>query len=170
MGQYYRIPTWGYAGDANSCVVDEQASAEGTFSIMASLLAGNNLTHDVGYLESGLTFSPEMVVLCDEIISMLRRYMAGVSFDETSMAMEAIHEVGSDGNYLEHDHTLDNFRQLWRPSLFNRLGGKAWASAGSRRLGEVLREKTVSIMDSHKPEPLPGSVLDEIDFIMKGTG
>ena len=117
-----------------------------------------------------LTFSPEMVVLCDEIISMLRRYMAGVSLDESSMAMDAIHEVGSDGDYLQHDHTLDNFRQLWRPSLFSRLGGEAWTSAGSRPLGEVLREKTVSIMESHTPEPLPDNVREEIDFILKDKG
>jgi len=32
---------------------DEQSAVEGTLSIIASLLAGNNLTHDVGYLESG---------------------------------------------------------------------------------------------------------------------
>lgn len=167
MGRHYGIPTWGYAGDVNSCVVDEQASAEGTFSILASLLAGTNLTHDVGYLESGLTFSPEMVVLCDEIISMLRRYMAGISFDENSMAMDAIHDVGSDGNYLEHDHTIDNFRQLWRPSLFNRFTGEAWTRAGGKRLGEVIREKTISIMDNHTPEPLTDTVLEEIDYIMR---
>lgn len=167
MGRYYNLPTWGYAGDANSCVVDEQASAEGTFSIMASLLAGNNLTHDVGYLESGLTFSPEMVVLCDEIISMLRRFMAGVSFDERSMATEAIHQVGSDGNYLQHDHTFENFRGLWRPSLFSRLGGEAWSAAGSKSLGNALKERTVSIMDNHRTEPLPDGVREEIKRIQK---
>lgn len=169
MGRYYGIPTWGYAGDANSCVVDEQAASESTFSIMASLLAGNNLTHDVGYLESGLAFSPEMAVLCDEIISMLKRYMEGVSLDEESMAMEVIHDVGSDGNYLGHDHTLRNYRGLWRPAMFNRLSAEAWGLAGSRPLGSVLRERTISIMENHKPDPLPATVLDEIDYILKSS-
>ena len=97
MGRYYGMPTWGYAGDSNACIVDEQAASEATFSIMAALLAGNNLTHDIGYLESGLTTSPEMIVLCDELISMLRHYMAGISFDEESMAMDVIHQVGAGG-------------------------------------------------------------------------
>ena len=37
---------------------------------MVALLAKTNLNHDVGYLESGLTNSPEMMVLANEIISM----------------------------------------------------------------------------------------------------
>jgi trimethylamine--corrinoid protein Co-methyltransferase len=169
MGRFYGMPTWGYAGDANSCVVDEQAATEATFSIMAALLAGNNLTHDVGYLESGKTTSPEMIVLCDEIISMLRHFVAGISFDDESMAMDVIHQVGPDGDFLSTKHTLQHFRHMWRPALFSRLGGEAWARAGSKRLGENLREKTVAILDEHQPEPLPDEVREEIDYILKSA-
>lgn len=167
MGRFYGMPTWGYAGDANSCVVDEQAATEATFSIMAALLAGNNLTHDVGYLESGKTTSPEMIVLCDEIISMLRRFMTGMSLDEESLALEVIHEVGPDGNFLATQHTLHYFRHMWRPALFSRLGGEAWARAGGKPLSEILREKTVAILDEHRPELLSDSVHDEVEYILK---
>ena len=168
IGRYYGMPTWGYAGDSNACVVDEQAATEATFSIMISLLAGNNLTHDIGYLESGKTTSPEMIVLCDEIISMLRRFMAGVSLDEESMAMQVIHTVGPDGNFLETDHTFRHFRQLWMPALFGRLGGEAWAKAGGRRMGAHLRDRTLAIMDGHKPEPLPAETEQKIEDILRG--
>lgn len=167
MGRFYGMPTWGYAGDANSCVVDEQAATEATFSIMAALLAGNNLTHDIGYLESGLTTSPEMIVLCDEIIGMLRRFMRGISLDEASMALDAIHQVGPDGDFLTSQHTLQHFRRLWRPALFNRLGGEKWAMEGSKRLGEHLQEKTISIIEKHQLEPLADGVREEIDYILK---
>ena len=167
MGRFYGMPTWGYAGDANSCVVDEQAATEATFSIMAALLAGNNLTHDIGYLESGLTTSPEMIVLCDEIIGMLRRFMRGISLDEASMALDAIHQVGPDGDFLTSQHTFQHFRRLWRPALFNRLGGEKWAMEGSKRLGEHLQEKTISIIEKHQLEPLADGVREEIDYILK---
>jgi trimethylamine--corrinoid protein Co-methyltransferase len=166
MGRYYGIPTWGYAGDANSCVVDEQAAAEGTFSIMAALLAGNNLTHDIGYLESGKTTSPEMVVLCDEIISMLRCFMGGFSLDKESLAMEVIHQVGPDNDYLASEHTLNHFRELWRPSLFSRLGGEEWAEVGGKPVGEHIKEKTISIMEEHQPQPLEDSARQEIERIL----
>jgi trimethylamine--corrinoid protein Co-methyltransferase len=167
MGRYYGLPTWGYAGDVNSCVVDEQAASEATFSILMALLAGNNLTHDIGYAESGKTSSPELMVLCDEIISMLRRYMAGIAFDENGMAMDVIAGVGSDGDYLSTKHTLKNFRGLWRPGLFSRLGGEAWAAAGGKRLGEHLRDKTLAIIEGHRPEPLEDKVVAEIEAILR---
>lgn len=167
MGRFYGLPTWGYAGDVNSCVVDEQAASEATFSIMASLLAGNNLTHDIGYLESGKTTSSEMIVLCDEIISMLRKFMAGVTFNNDTLGMDVIHQVGPDGNFLTSDHTLKHFRGLWRPKIFSRLGGEGWALAGSPSTHQILKDKTLAIIDGHKPEPLPAGVAQEIDYILK---
>jgi trimethylamine--corrinoid protein Co-methyltransferase len=168
MGRYYGLPTWGYAGDANSCLVDEQAAVEATFSIFAALLAGNNLTHDIGYLESGRTTSPEMIVLCDEIISMLRKFMGGIDFVDEYKAMDAIREVGPDGNYLVAKHTLKNFRTLWRPGLFSRLGGQAWERKGGKRLSYHIREKTMSIIENHEPEPLPDRVLQNVMDILEG--
>ena len=98
---------------------------------------------------------------------MLRRFVAGLSLDEDSMAMDVTHSVGPDGNFLATTHTLQHFRRLWRPALFSRLGGEAWARAGGKRLSEVLREKTVAILDEHRPEPLSDSVRDEIEYILK---
>jgi trimethylamine---corrinoid protein Co-methyltransferase len=170
MGRFYGMPTWGYAGDANSCVVDEQAASEATFSILAALLAGNNLTHDIGYLESGLTTSPEMIVLCDEIISMLRPFMAGISLDHDALALDLVHEVGPGGTFLDTEHTFQNFRSLWRPSLFSRLGAAAWTGEGSRRLGDHLRERTLGVIETHEPDPLPPGVRDEVEYILSQTG
>ena len=77
MGRFYGLPTWGYAGHSDSCAMDEQAAADAAFSVLVALLAGNNLVHDVGYLEAGLTTSPEMIVFTAEMISMMRRFMGG---------------------------------------------------------------------------------------------
>ena len=154
MGRFYGLPTWGYAGDANSCVVDEQAAAEAAFSILAALLAGNNLTHDIGYLESGLTTSPEMIVLCNEIISMLRHFMAGFDAGREALALDVIHEVGPGGDFLSSSHTLQHFRQMWRPALFSRLGrsvGYCRSEAAERK----VRDQTVAIVEEHRPIPLP---------------
>ncbi len=167
MGRFYGMPTWGYAGESDSCAPDEQAAAEATISIFVALLAGNNLTHDVGYLEQGLTFSPEMMVLSTEIIRELSQFMEGISFDENSMAMEEIHQVGPGRDHLTTDHTLENFRVLWEPMLFTRLRNDQWKEQGSKRMIERVREKTVSILESHQPEPLPDHAREEIAYILK---
>ena len=167
MGRFYDLPTWGYAGHSDSCVMDEQAAADATFSVFASLLAGSNLVHDVGYLEAGLTTSPEMIVFTAEMITMLRRFMSGVSLDAGALALDVIHAVGPGGEFLSTDHTMAHFREFWEPTLFNRKRVDDWMEAGGKRLGDRLRERTLAIMDEHEPEPLPDQARDEIERILE---
>jgi trimethylamine--corrinoid protein Co-methyltransferase len=166
MGGYYGLPTWGYAGHSDSNVMDEQAAADAVFSVMVALLTGTNLVHDLGYLEAGLTTSPEMIVFCDEIIAMMRRFMAGVQLDAEALAKEAIQRVGPGGDFLTDDHTMAHFRELWQPTLFDRQRATDWQASGSKRLGDRLREKTIAIIEEHQPEPLPDSVREEIQYIL----
>ncbi|MBN1659624.1 MAG: trimethylamine methyltransferase family protein [Anaerolineae bacterium] len=166
MGRFYGLPTWGYAGHSDSCAMDEQAAADATFSVLVALLAGNNLVHDVGYLEAGLTTSPEMMVFTAEAIDMMRRFTSGISLDPDALALDVIDAVGPGGDFLTQRHTLKNFRQLWQPALFDRRRYEEWAAAGSKTLGARLKEKTIDIIDSHRPQPLPDSVLAEIEQIV----
>jgi trimethylamine--corrinoid protein Co-methyltransferase len=167
MGRFYQLPTWGYAGHSDSCVMDEQAAADAAFSVLVALLAGNNLVHDVGYLEAGLTTSPEMIVFTAEMISMMRCFMDGVSLDAESLALDVMDQVGPGGDFLTAKHTLKHFRELWQPTLFSRQRADSWIAEGSKRLGQRLREKTVSIIEEHQPEPLPDNVREEIDYILQ---
>jgi trimethylamine--corrinoid protein Co-methyltransferase len=167
MGRFYELPTWGYAGHSDSCAMDEQAAADAAFSVLVALLAGNNLVHDVGYLEAGLTTSPEMIVFSTEMISMMRRFMGGLSLDAEALALDVIDKVGPGGDFLTAKHTLKHFRELWQPALLDRRRSEEWISTGSKRLGDRLREQTVAILEEHKPEPLPAGVQDEIEYILK---
>jgi trimethylamine--corrinoid protein Co-methyltransferase len=167
MGRFYGLPTWGYAGHSDSCVMDEQAAADADFSVLIALLAGHNLVHDVGYLEGGLTTSPEMIVFTDEVISMMHRFVAGLSLDAESLALDVIHRVGPGGDFLTAKHTLSHFRELWQPTLWDRQRADAWSATGAKRLGDRLRDRTMSLMESHQPEQLPDSVRQEIDYILK---
>jgi trimethylamine--corrinoid protein Co-methyltransferase len=167
MGRFYGLPTWGYAGHSDSCAMDEQAAADSTFSVLVALLAGNNLVHDVGYLEAGLTTSPEMIVFTAETIAMMRRFMGGMALDADALALEVIHEVGPGGDFLTAKHTLRHFRELWQPALFDRRRAEEWIAAGSQRLGARLRDRTVALLQEHKPDPLPDGVRQQIEYILK---
>jgi trimethylamine--corrinoid protein Co-methyltransferase len=167
MGRFYRLPVWGYSGHSDSKVVDGQAAADAQFSVLVALLAKTNLNHDVGYLESGLTGSPEMMVLTNEIISQTRRFAGGVRLDAEALAVEVIEAVGPGGEFLSHDHTMVHWRELWLPQVFDRQRLGPWEEKGSPTVNARLRELTVSILDSHKVPPLPGAVEAEIEVILK---
>ncbi|MFQ5576285.1 MAG: trimethylamine methyltransferase family protein [Anaerolineae bacterium] len=166
MARFYRLPVWGYAAHSDSKLADGQAAADAQFSVLVALLARTNLNHDVGYLESGLTNSPEMMVLSNEIISMSRRFAAGVRLDDEALAVEVIHQVGPGGEFLSHDHTMAHWRDLWLPQLFDRQILDKWQTAGAKDTNARLREATVALMDEHRVEPLPDSVEAEIDAIL----
>jgi len=170
MGRHYGLPTWGYAGHSDSCTMDEQAASDATFSVLVALLSGTNLAHDIGYLEAGMMSSPEMMVLCAENISMARRFMGGFSLDADSLAVETIDQVGPGGDFLTQDHSLNHFRELWQPALFDRRRFADWAADGSKGLRERLREKAVAVIDEHRPEPVPDGLAAEIEYILKNGG
>ncbi len=167
MGRHYGLPTWGYAGHSDSCAMDEQAASDATFSILIALLDGHNLVHDVGYLEAGMTTSPEMLVFSDEIIGQGRAFMAGVPVDAESLALEVIDAVGPGGDFLTAEHTLKHFREMRQPGLWSRQRIEDWQAGGGKRLGQRLRDKTVSIIESHRPAPLPGKVKEEVAHILR---
>ncbi len=170
MGRHYKLPTWGYAGHSDSCVMDEQAATDAAFSVLVALLTGTNLAHDIGYLEAGMTASPEMMVLCAEDISMMRHFMGGISLDAESLATEVIDQVGPGGDFLTADHTLGHYREFWEPKLSDRRRLADWMADGSKRMGDRLRDKAVATIEEHRPEPLADGVRDEIDYILREGG
>lgn len=167
MARFYHLPVWGYAGHSDSKLPDAQAAYDAQFSVLVALLAKTNLNHDVGYLESGLANSPEMMVLTNEIISQSRRFVEGVRVDDEALALEVIDEVGPGGEFLSHDHTMAHWRELWLPSVSDRKRLEPWQEAGCKSMRERVREATIALMDSHKVEPLAANVDAEIERILK---
>ncbi|MEZ4716844.1 MAG: trimethylamine methyltransferase family protein [Caldilineaceae bacterium] len=162
MGRFYRLPVWGYAGHTDSKVVDGQAAADAQFSVLVALLAGTNLNHDVGYIESGLGASPELMVLTDEIIAQTRHFARGVRLDDDALAVDVINQVGPGGEFMSHPHTLTNWRSLWVPGLFDRQRLDPWREAGAKDVAARVREKTIALMDEHTVPALTPAVEAEI--------
>lgn len=170
MARYYNLPSWGYAGCTDSCVFDEHAAADASLSIMTALLSGQNLVHDIGYMEAGLTFGPEMVLYADEVISRMKAFCRGIALDSESLALDLIDEVGPGGAFLTTEHTFNHFRDFWQPKYFNRRRRDDWVTGGSKTMGTKLREKVVEIMETHRPEESSANLRDEIGYILKQSG
>ena len=168
LARRYRLPVWGLAGATDAKTVDAQAAAEATLSIVSALLAGGNLVHDVGYLESGLTSSMEMVLLGSEIIDMCRRWTRGMALDDRSFALDLIDEVGPGGGFIDTRHTRDTFRTAhWIPRFMDRRRWDAWKDAGSPDMTDRLNAEVKALLTKHTPEPLADDQRREIDRILK---
>lgn len=167
MGRYYNLPTWGFAGCSCSKVPDEQAMYEqSNYNLMAGLM-GSNLNHDVGYLEFGLTFSFESLVMNDEQIGFMRRMMDGVRVDDEYMALDAIRRVGPGGNYLGDEHTFSHFKENFTGDITDRNTYDQWQAKGGTTMRERAKAKIEYILENHKPQLLSKEADARIEEILK---
>ena len=166
LSAFYDLPDFNYGGYSDSKVLDMQAAAEAALSIFQIGVAGSGLIHDVGYLESGMSSSLELLLFCNEIIDQVRHFKRVPPVDAQSLAVEVIDAVGPGGNFTDHEHTLNNFRKIWYPKLFDRCDFQNWSLGGGRRLEEVLREKVQHLLATHQPETLPDDVVQNLESIL----
>jgi trimethylamine--corrinoid protein Co-methyltransferase len=166
LGRWYGLPTWGYAGCSDAKVMDEQAAAEATLSVMMAQLSGGNLIHDVGYMESGLTCSYEMIALTDELVGMTQNLVKGIEVSEASLLVDEIDRVGPGGHYLDSDTTLKHFREFWNPKLLDRKTRPTWLNKGGTSLGQRLNAKVLKILAEHQPRPVTPEVSQKLRQIL----
>lgn len=160
---YNNLPSFGTAGCTDSKVLDQQAAAEVALNILMAALSGANLVHDLGFMESGISGSMELIVLDDEIVGMVKRMLRGIEVNEETKALDAIKNVGPGGHFLGEEHTFKHFKnEFWFPTLFNRQRFQQWSAEGGLTLGERLNQKVKQILAEHKPEPLPETVVAKI--------
>ncbi|MDO0824094.1 trimethylamine methyltransferase family protein [Desulfosporosinus nitroreducens] len=166
VARYMKIPMFSTGGCSDSKVIDTQMGIEAAFSILIAGLSGANLIHDCSYMEYGATSSLDLMTMDDEIIGMVKKILGGVLVDDEHLALDVIDKVGPGGHYLADDHTMAHFREFWAPTLINRLRFDGWKAEGSKTMAQRVKEKTQDIINNHKPEQKPESVLKEIQTIV----
>ncbi len=166
---FYHLPTWGFGGCSASKICDEQAVNEAcTYNLMASWM-GTNLVHDVGYIEFGITYSLELLVLCNEFIGQTRRMMEGIVVDDEHLALDAIDRVGPGGTFLTDPHTLMNFKKNWQPDLTDRRTRNLWHKNGGLSMKEQVQKRIKSILDTYYPDPIDGKIVQKIKSIIESA-
>jgi len=153
-------------GCTDSKVVDEQAASESVMSIYNNFMAGTNLIHHVGCIDSGLNGSLSSLVMCDEIIGMIKQIGKGIQVTDESLALDILKEVGPGGEFLSHDHTFDHWKEWFRPTIIDRSNFETWTENGSKNYTDRLEPEVNRILESHEPEPLDENIIQEMKKII----
>ena len=72
---------------------------------------------------------------------------------------DLIDKVGPKGSYVMEKHTLKHFRRFWAPTIFDRSASK---TPGGKGCAELLRDKTLNLIKTHRPKPLPADIAKEV--------
>jgi len=159
LSHYYKLPMFGTAGCTDAYIIGAQAGAEITYQILLTMLSGADLVHDVGILYHSAIGSAEIDVFVDEIIDMVKVTMGGIDINEETIPLDLIDRVGPGGNYISEKHTLKHFRKFWVPRIFDR---SAIRVEGAKDCEDLLRERTIKLMETHQPKPLPEGMVKEL--------
>jgi len=164
LSHYYGLPMFGTAGATDARSMGAQMAAEVTYSCFLALLTGADLVHDISLMYSATMESPELTVFADEVIGMLKAFMRGIEVNDETIPMDLIERVGPGGNFLSEAHTLQHFRKFWVPTIFDRSREMEKA----KFCEDLLNEKTIKILETYEPKPLPEDTVKELKKVEAG--
>jgi trimethylamine--corrinoid protein Co-methyltransferase len=167
MGKYYDLPVFGLGGSTDSKVLDQQCGAEVALSLFTALLHGANIVHDVGFMDSGLQGSLQLIATSNDLIGWIRAATAPVLVNEETLALDVIDELGPTGDYLTHEHTLRHFKEPYYSELADKGTYTQWVDRGATTMERRAAQQVDEILSSHKPEPLPADVQRDITKIVE---
>lgn len=163
VSHFYELPMFSIAGATEAKTVDSQAAR----GLVVETLAGGNIIHDLGYMESGLTYSFVQLVLCDEIVSWIKGFLRKFEVNDETLALNVIAEAGPGGQYLKTKHTLKHYKERWYPTFFERLDYETWIDKGGKNFSDRASEKIETILAGDKPEPLNSDVKKRLSEIVR---
>ncbi len=132
LARRYRLPLRASNACAANCA-DSQSAWESAFSLWAAVSSGVNMVyHAAGWLEGGLCASYEKFVLDCETLQQMIAYMKPVGASEEEVAVEAIAEVGPNGQFFDATHTQARYKEaFYSPFLSDWSNFESWEERGS---------------------------------------
>jgi trimethylamine--corrinoid protein Co-methyltransferase len=144
-----------------------QAMMERLMTLLLPALAGIDLIN-LSTLDTKMTFSLEQLVIDETILSVIERYLRGITVDDESLALDLIQEIGPGGAFLATDHTRRHFQdELLIPDLIGRQPRSSWEATGAPDMRTRAQEEARRILAEHHLPPLPDGAAAQLDEIVK---
>lgn len=161
IAAYYGLPFYGTAGCSDAKTLDIQGAAEVSYQLLAAMLSKATLIHDIGIMDHCNNVCPEVVVLADELIEGFKNFTSAIDVEEEDFAIDVIKEVGYGGHYLEVDHTLENFRNIWYPQIFSRK----MQNPDESEISPEIKRRIMDIMESKEWDQSAKLDKDRLDIL-----
>lgn len=90
--------------------------------------------------------------------------MDGIEINDETLPLKLIERLGPRSSYLSESHTLKHLRKFWVPKIFDRSFIK---KRDVKDCEELLNQRTIEILKTHKPKPLPENLVTELKKVKK---
>jgi trimethylamine--corrinoid protein Co-methyltransferase len=169
--RHYGLPSRGSGALTDANFPNYQAGLE---SMMGMLTVVNSeadfVLHAGGILSSYLAFSPEKLVLDDEICGRVRRFRQPLVVNDETLAYDAIARVGPGGHFLLEDETAKRCRtEFWQPAVSDRSNLDEWLQAGRPDILHQARERWQELVAAHQDPPLDNVTARQLEAFAEGV-
>jgi trimethylamine---corrinoid protein Co-methyltransferase len=164
LARHIGVP-WRCSSATASNTPDAQSVYESQMSLWGALLGGCHFVlHAAGWLEGGLTASPEKFILDVEMLQMFAELFQPVDVSIEEMGIDAIADVGPGGHFFATAHTMKRYRDaFYTPLVSDWRNYGAWADDGAKtateRAGTIWRQT----LDSFLPPPMDTAKLQALE-------
>ena len=167
MSEFYGCPSGTHGGRTDSTYPGYQAGMEKALSMLMPILSGSVGIGTLGALENCMMFSPQQLVIDNDLVGSVRCLLNGFEVNDETLAVDVIKEVGPNGSFLNHAHTLNHLYDEKDPSkLYSRL---TWVAAHGERavkLEEKARRTAEKLMQREVEHPLSPDQEKAIDEVV----
>ena len=159
---------WGVPAESATCGTDSpvpgtwQAGVEEALDFVQAAQEGSDLLPSIGLVNVYTLFYPEHLILGDDIYQRARYAIMDIEFDDETLALDAVSEVGPGGHFLGNRHTRRHMREAVVPAITHQPG----PDGAFRDPLEVAREKAEWIWREYTPEPLDPEKAAELARIL----
>ena len=155
MGSYYNMPCRGQGALTESFCLDYQAGMESAVMLTVAALSGIHVgLHNCGTFGSMIAMSFEKFIADEDLCGAVKELMKPLELTDDALALDLIREMGTAGDYLMQDHTLNRCRtEFFLPDLGIRTLHNNWLEMEPREItarAGLLLEKRLA--EYEKPE------------------
>ncbi|GAB6154813.1 glycine betaine--corrinoid protein methyltransferase [Desulfosporosinus burensis] len=169
LAKLYGIPCapGGFCGASK--IADAQSGYEHLYNALMEALVGSDIIGSAGSLDNALTSCYAMLVIDNELSSVIQRTIKGVEVSEEKLAVKVIAEViGTQSNFLEQKHTRKHLRagELWLPPLGDRQTYEKWADTGEK-IEDKAREIAKALISAHPGLRISAEINAQFELILE---
>ncbi len=149
---------------------DGQAMQESVMSMLSAVHCGANfILHSAGFLDGLLAMSYEKFMMDADFCGALHSYMAGVTVDDNTLAIDAFKEVGPGSHFLGCAHTMANYTTAFFDStISDDRPFETWSEDGSRDSATRANARWKASLAEYQAPPIDEAVDESIrDYVAR---
>ena len=167
MGKFLKMPTHAYMSLSDSKVPDTQAGFEAGMGALLAGLAGINMVSGPGMLDFESTQSIEKLVIDNEIIGMVKRFLQGIEDYGSPFAANILKDYEDKEELLSHPSTLKLFRKelFLAGPVIDRQSRDMWKASGSKSTRKRAKDEAFKLLSKEPLQPIDDRLAKELEDV-----